>query len=59
MSSPSDREHIRRMRIRLSALRRHEAARDPTTGKSILAVAAGQARGGDGKGTGYGDSNQL
>lgn len=43
MSSPNSREHVRRLRIRLAALRRHEAARDPTTGKSALAVAAGRA----------------
>ena len=39
----SKREHIRRMRIRLAALRRHAAARDPSTGRSLLAVAAGRA----------------
>ena len=43
MGSPASREHVRRLRIRLAALRRQEAARDPTTGKSALAVAAGQA----------------
>ncbi len=42
---PGRREHIRRMRIRLAALRRHAAARDPVTGKSSLAVAAGKASG--------------
>ncbi len=41
MVSPGSREHIRRMRIRLAALRRHEAARDPVSGKSSLAVKAG------------------
>ena len=45
MGSPADREHLRRLRIRLAALRRHKAARDPVTGKSALAVAAGQASG--------------
>ena len=45
MGSPASREHVRRMRIRLAALRRHEAARDPATGKSALAVAAGQDSG--------------
>ncbi len=45
VDSPSRREHIRRMRIRLAALRRHETARDPETGKSSLAVAAGKASG--------------
>ncbi len=42
---PRRREHVRRMRIRLAALRRHAAARDPLTGKSSLAVAAGKASG--------------
>ena len=41
MGSPAERERVRRLRIRLAALRRHEAARDPATGKSTLAVAAG------------------
>ena len=45
MASRAHREHVRRMRIRLAALRRHQAARDPLTGKSSLAVAAGQASG--------------
>ena len=45
MGSPASREHVRRMRIKLAAIRRHEAARDPATGKSTLAVAAGQASG--------------
>ncbi len=39
------REHVRRLRIRKAALERHKAARDPATGKSALAVAAGQASG--------------
>lgn len=39
------REHIRRLRIRLAALKRHALARDPYTGKSLLAVAAGKASG--------------
>lgn len=45
MGSPAERERVRRLRIRLAALRRHAAARDPATGKSSLAVAAGQASG--------------
>lgn len=45
VGGPGRREHIRRMRIRLAALRRHETARDPETGKSSLAVAAGKASG--------------
>ena len=45
MSSPAERERVRRLRIRLAALRRHAAARDPSTGKSTIAVAAGQASG--------------
>ena len=45
MSSPASREKVRRLRIRLAALRRHQAARDPLTGKSTLAVAAGQVSG--------------
>ena len=36
------REHVRRMRIRLAALKRHAAARG-RDGKSDLAVAAGRA----------------
>jgi hypothetical protein len=43
MSAAEEREHLRRLRIRLSALKRHRAARDPVTGKSTLAVAAGRA----------------
>ena len=45
MGSPADRERVRRLRIRLAALRRHEAARDPATGKSMLAVEAGRMSG--------------
>jgi len=45
MSSPAEREGVRRLRIRLAALRRHAAARDPLTGKSELAVAAGRSSG--------------
>ena len=45
MSSPAERERVRRLRIRLAALQRHAAARDSRTGKSTLAVAAGQASG--------------
>jgi hypothetical protein len=43
-SSPENREHVRRLRIRLAALKRHAAARGPD-GKSELAVAAGKASG--------------
>ena len=39
------REHVRRLRIRQAALERHQAARDPATGRSLLAVAAGKASG--------------
>ena len=39
------RERVRRLRIRLAALRRHAAARDPGTGRSLLAVEAGRASG--------------
>ena len=42
---PGSREDIRRMRIRLAALRRHEAARNPVSGKSSLAVKAGKISG--------------
>ena len=45
MVSPFDRERLPRPRIRLAALCRHSAARDPVTGNSSLAVAAGQASG--------------
>jgi hypothetical protein len=38
------------MRIRLAALRRHEAARDPVSGKSSLAVKAGKISGKQRKG---------
>jgi hypothetical protein len=38
------REHIRRLRIRLSALQRHAAARGPD-GRSTLAVEAGRRSG--------------
>ncbi len=47
---PGSREHTRRMRIRLAALRRHEAARDPVSGKSSLAVKAGKISGKQRKG---------
>lgn len=43
MPCPEEREHVRRLRIRLAALRRHQEVRDPATGKSELAVAAGKA----------------
>lgn len=45
VSNPTDRERLRRMRIRLAALKRHRAAEDPLTGKSTLAVSAGKASG--------------
>ena len=45
MGTSCDRERVRRMRIRLAALKRHAAARNPNTGKSELAVAAGKASG--------------
>ena len=42
--TPTDRrEHVRRLKLRLAALRRHAALRDAVTGKSALAVAAGRA----------------
>jgi len=44
-SSKEKREHVRRLRIRLAALKRHQASRDPLTGKSMLAVTAGKASG--------------
>ena len=44
------REHTRRLRIRLAALERHSAAKDPVTGKSVLAVSAGKASARDRKG---------
>jgi len=40
-----EREKKRRLRIKLAALKRHASARDPYTGKSLLAVAAGKASG--------------
>jgi hypothetical protein len=43
MTPAEKREHLRRLRIRLAALKRHAAARDPATGKSTLAVDAGRA----------------
>ena len=45
MDSRKERERIRRLRIRLAALKRHQASRDPLTGKSALAVTAGKASG--------------
>ncbi len=45
VSPKESREHVRRLRIRQAALERHQAARDPATGKSVLAVAAGKASG--------------
>ena len=44
MGTPADRERVRRMRIRLAALKRHAAAKGPD-GKSELAVSAGKASG--------------
>ena len=44
MSTPADREHIRRLKIKLAALRRHAASRGQD-GKSELAVIAGRASG--------------
>ncbi len=41
----SETERIRRMRLRLAALRRHAEAKDPTTGKSRLAQAGGRKAG--------------
>ena len=43
MSTAEGREHVRRLKIKLAALKRHAAARDPATGKSTLAVTAGRA----------------
>lgn len=43
MTPKERREHGRRLKIRLSALKRHAAARDPLTGKSTLAQEAGRA----------------
>ena len=45
MTPVEKREHIRRLKIRAAALERHRAARDPDTGKSSLAVSAGQRSG--------------
>lgn len=45
MTASEEREHVRRLRIRAAALRRHAQARDPLTGKSELAVAAGKVSG--------------
>jgi len=45
MSSLSQREHVRRLKIKAAALRRHAAARDQVTGKSALAQSAGRASG--------------
>lgn len=43
MSTSASREHVRRLKIRLAALKRHQAARDPVSGKSSLAVSGGKA----------------
>ena len=40
----ASREHLRRLKLKLAALRRHAAARGPD-GRSELAVAAGKASG--------------
>lgn len=45
MPSHEMRERARRLKIRLAALKRHAAARDPVSGKSTLAVDAGHASG--------------
>ena len=45
MSTPEQREHVRRLKIKAAALRRHQAAKDPLTGKSTLAQSAGRASG--------------
>lgn len=45
MTPVEKREHARRLKIRAAALERHRAARDPDTGKSSLAVSAGQRSG--------------
>ena len=42
MTHREHREHVRRLRIRLAALRRHAAARGPD-GKSTIAVDAGRS----------------
>jgi len=39
------REHLRRLRLKLAAKKRHRMARDPYTGKSRLAVEAGKKSG--------------
>ena len=44
MSSPREREHVRRLKIKAAALERHRASRGPD-GKSLLAVEAGRASG--------------
>ena len=44
MSRPEERERIRRLRIRLAALRRHAVAKGPD-GRSELAVAVGKKSG--------------
>ena len=43
MSTPESRERARRLKIKASALREHQKAKDPLTGKSVLAMAAGKA----------------
>ena len=42
-TGPEQRERRRRLKLRLAALKRHAAARDPITGKSELATSAGKA----------------
>ena len=44
MSTPEERERIRRLRIRLAALRRHSVAKG-ADGRSELAIAAGKKSG--------------
>ena len=43
--TPEEREHVRRLKIKAAALRRHREAKDPSTGKSTLAQSAGRASG--------------
>lgn len=43
--SPSQRERVRRLRLRLAAKKRHRRSRDPISGKSRLAVEAGKKSG--------------
>ena len=43
MTPAERRNHVRKMKIKASALRRHANAKDPLTGKSFLAQTAGRA----------------